>query len=95
MIGLVYLRELRDHLKSLRFQVSLAVVVLLFGLSGVIYVYKGAQLISDNAMVEAQGNRSFERMERLADVVGWHRAVSTRLESEYITGACQGSCRVR
>lgn len=85
MIGLVYLRELRDHLKSLRFQVSLAVVVLLFGLSGVIYVYKGAQLISDNAMVEAQGNRSFERMERLADVVGWHRAVSTRLESEYIT----------
>jgi len=65
VIGLVYLRELRDHLKSLRFQVSLAVVVLLFGLSGVIYVYKGAQLISDNAMVEAQGNRSFERMERL------------------------------
>lgn len=85
MIGLVYLRELQDHLKSLRFQVSLAVVVLLFGLSGVIYVCKNAQLVRDNSMLEAEGNQRFDGMELVADVVRWHRALATRLETEYIT----------
>ena len=58
-MGLILLHQLRDNLRSLRFQTGLAVLLLLFLANGVIYTCRLERLIREDATIVAgdQGER--------------------------------------
>ena len=60
MITTLYLHQLAEHLKSLRLQVSLIVVVGLFAASGGIYVYKYLRLADLAPIVQRDIERRYE-----------------------------------
>ena len=72
MLSALYVHQLADHLKSLRVQVSLLVVVGLFAANGGIYVYKYLRLADLGPYVQRDVERRF-------DVADLNRLVDSRL----------------
>jgi hypothetical protein len=82
----IFLHQLRDHLKSFRFQLSLLMLLILFVGNGVIYTWKQAQLIDYNLNFGAENEKRYEGNKTIDQVVGqYYRILSTRLDTEFIT----------
>ena len=68
-MGALFLHQLHDHLKSLRFQLSLLVVLLFFAGNGVIYAWKMERLSRETASIAAQHERQYADSRTLRQAV--------------------------
>ncbi|MFC1525920.1 ABC transporter permease subunit [Candidatus Latescibacterota bacterium] len=81
----VFFHQLVDHLRSLRFQVSLLILVVLFATNGVIYTLKNEQLVQDNRQIQERHDREFDGIETVAQAVSqWYSTPASRLATEFI-----------
>jgi len=84
-MGAIFLHQLHDHLKSLRFQISLLVLLLFFGASGVIYTWKIDRLVEETARIETGNEQRFEELETLSQAARpWYRIITQALGTEFI-----------
>jgi ABC-type transport system involved in multi-copper enzyme maturation permease subunit len=82
----IYLHELQDQLRSLRFQVSLLVLLLFFVANGVIYTMKMGRDVEETARVTAAVEDQLAEAENLNEAVDhWHRAIGKAVGTEFIT----------
>ena len=87
-MGTVFLHQLHDNLRSLRFQVSLAVLVFFFAANGVIYTMKMARSGEQFARVSGLDEKRYERAETLSQAVdSWFKIRSPDLGIEFIAEA--------
>ena len=81
----VYFQQLLDHLKSLRFQISLLLLLILFGLNGLIYTWKHERLVENYATIHADIASTYEATDSLNRVVNrWYHLLYSRAETEFI-----------
>ena len=81
----IFLHQLRDHLRSLRFQLSLLLLLLFFVANGAVYSWKGARLVDEVGMIEATNAdryRQIDNVPQLAD--SWFRVQHKLLGTEFI-----------
>jgi len=83
-MGIIFLHQLHDHLKSLRFQVSLLLLLLLFGLNGLIFTWSKQQQITDDATIVSANNRIYEQAKTISQAVQEYRIFSNRAGIEFI-----------
>jgi ABC-type transport system involved in multi-copper enzyme maturation permease subunit len=74
----IYSHQLLDNLRSLRFQVSLVVLLLFFVLNGLVYTMKTERLVAEDQMIEADNARRYEQAETVRDAVDSGFAVLNR-----------------
>ena len=87
-MGVVFLHQLHDNLRSLRFQVSLVVLLLFFVSNGVIYVMKTDSLADEIARITDLNERRYERVETLRDAATTsYKIRSTELGTEFMAEA--------
>ena len=86
-MGTVFLQQLRDNMRSLRFQVSLAVLLLFFVGNGVVYTLKIERLSAEDLAIAADVERRYER-ETLDRAVGnWYKIHDQERGTEFIAEA--------
>ena len=68
-MGAIFLHQLRDNLQSLRFQISLAILLLFFGANGVIYTMKTGNLADEVTRITRLNEDRYGRVETTADAV--------------------------
>ncbi len=56
----IFLHQLHDHLKSLRFQLSLVLLIAFFAANGLVYGWKAERLVDEVGRVEAESARRFD-----------------------------------
>lgn len=84
----ILLLTLADNLRSLRFQLSLVVLLGFFVGNGFIYSWKGERLAIENAQVAAAGDDNYAAIETLSDAVGKrYRILSYHTGTEFIAEA--------
>lgn len=84
----IYLHELQDQLRSLRFQVSLVVLLAFFVANGVIYAMKMAREVEESARITADVEDRLTGAETIgAAASNWFRAVGEPTGTEFITEA--------
>ena len=66
-MGPIFLHQLRDNLLSLRFQVSLIILLLFFGANGVIYTMKTGNLSEEVARITKLNEERYGRVETTGD----------------------------
>lgn len=69
-MGTIYLQQLRDNIRSLRFQVSLAVLLGFFVLNGVIYTMKTERLATEDQKIEVDNARRYDETETVNSAAG-------------------------
>lgn len=82
-MGALFLHQLHDHLQSLRFQLSLLLVLLFFAGNGVIYAWKMERLSTETAGIVAQHERQYTAVETLDQAAAqtyWALARATGIE---------------
>ncbi|MFC1526443.1 ABC transporter permease [Candidatus Latescibacterota bacterium] len=80
--------QLGDNLRSLRFQVSLVVLLLFFVCNGLIYTMKVERLTSEDQTIEADNARRYEQVETLGSAVDNSYAILNRATgTEFIAEA--------
>lgn len=65
----IFLHQLHDHLKSLRFQAGVAALLLFFGTNGVVYIYKADRVRREVERLEAENARRYEQVTDLSSAV--------------------------
>ncbi|MFC1526412.1 ABC transporter permease subunit [Candidatus Latescibacterota bacterium] len=84
-MGPVFLHRLFDHLKSLRFQVSLVVLLLFFVANGLIYSLKANRLVDELGRIDADNESTYAQVETVGDAVGtWFSVASHPLGTEFV-----------
>ena len=63
----IFLHQLRDNLQSLRFQISLVILLLFFGANGVIYTMKTGNLADEVTRITRLNEERYGRVETTAD----------------------------
>jgi ABC-type transport system involved in multi-copper enzyme maturation permease subunit len=87
-VGAIFLHQLRDNLRSLRFQSGLAVLLLFFAANGVIYTLKTGRLAGEEAAVAAGDQPDAGAAQTVQDAAGaWSRARSRPAGTEFIAEA--------
>jgi ABC-type transport system involved in multi-copper enzyme maturation permease subunit len=84
----IYLHQLHDNLRSLRFQVSLAVLMLFFVCNGMVYTMKVERLNTEDRAIEADDERRYERVESTAGAAdNWYKIMAQERGTEFIAEA--------
>ncbi len=84
----IFLHQIHDNLRSLRFQVSLAILLLFFVANGIIYALKIDRLVAEDAKIQSDLDRQFETVETLSDGVGnWYKILSPATGTEFMAEA--------
>ena len=65
----IFLHQLHDHLKSLRFQLSLVLLVAFFAANGLVYGWKAERLVDEVGRVEAESARRFDGVSDLGGML--------------------------
>ena len=65
----IYLHQLHDHLKSLRFQLSLVLLVAFFAANGLVYGWKAERLVDEVGRVEAESARRYDGVSDLGGLL--------------------------
>ena len=82
---IVFLHQLRDHLKSLRLQVGLLVVLVFFAANGLVYSWKVQRVEVEEVTIRAANERRYEGITSVPDATGrWYRVNNRPLGSEFI-----------
>ncbi len=66
-MGPIFLHQLRDNLLSLRFQISLIILLMFFGANGVIYTMKTGNLSEEVARITKLNEERYGRVETTGD----------------------------
>lgn len=81
----VFLHQLHDHLKSLRFQVSLMVLLLFFVGNGVVYTWRMERLIGEIDQLEARDRNGYKQIKTLDLAIRTtYQGVNRPLGTEFI-----------
>jgi len=84
----IFLRQLHDNLRSLRFQLGLVVLLLFFAANGFIYSWKMTQQVDEDARIQADVERIFEGTTTVAEAVDQRfKVLSEPLGTEFISEA--------
>lgn len=84
----IFLHQLHDNLRSLRFQVSLGILLLFFVANGIVYALKIDRLVAEDAEIQSDLDRQFETIETLSDGVGnWYKILSPPAGTEFMAEA--------
>lgn len=84
----IYLQQLRDNQRSLRFQVSLVVLVLFFVCNGLVYTMKIERLIEEDRIIEAEDQRRYDQVTTVgAAAEHWYRLLNQETGVEFIAEA--------
>jgi ABC-type transport system involved in multi-copper enzyme maturation permease subunit len=84
----IFLHQIHDNLRSLRFQVSLGILLLFFVANGVIYALKIDRLVAEDAQIQADLDRRLETIETLSDGVGnWYKILTPPAGTEFMAEA--------
>ena len=87
-MGPIFRLTLADNLRSLRFQLSLVVLLCFFVGNGLVYTWKGERLGIENEQVAAAGEKVYESVESVSDAVGKrYRIISYHTGTEFIAEA--------
>lgn len=87
-MGVILLHQLRDNLRSLRFQSGLAVLLLFFLANGVIYSYRLERLTREDATIAAGDQRDAGQASTVQAAAGhWFRGHSRPVGTEFIAEA--------
>ncbi len=68
-MGDVFLHQLHDNLRSLRFQTSLIVLLLFFVGNGIVYTYKMGRALKETVQAERSDESRYEAVETLRQAV--------------------------
>lgn len=81
----ILLQQLREHLRSLRFQVSLVLLLLFFLANGLVYAWKTERVTQEMATIRADADQLYERARTVSAAVGqYYQALSYPLGTEFI-----------
>jgi ABC-type transport system involved in multi-copper enzyme maturation permease subunit len=87
-MGVIFLHQLRDSLRSLRFQTGLTVLLLFFLANGLIYTYRLERLAREDATIEAGDQRDAGTAHTVREALGqWYRGHSRPVGTEFIAEA--------
>lgn len=87
-MGAVFLHQLHDNLRSLRFQVSVAVLLLFFVSNGLIYAMKIDRLDQEDRMIDAAQEERYSRAETVGDAADdWFQIINRATGTEFIAEA--------
>ena len=82
----IYFHQLHDHLRSLRFQASLVVLLLFFVANGVLYTFKADRVDEETKRLESENNRRYEEVTDLGSAVdATYRFLLRPLGTEFIS----------
>lgn len=77
-----------DNLRSLRFQLSLVLLLVFFVGNGLVYTWKGERVAVENQQVAAAGEKVYESVETVSDAVGKrYRILSYQTGTEFMAEA--------
>ncbi len=77
-----------DNVRSLRFQLSLVLLVIFFVGNGLVYTWKGERVAIENQQVAAAGEKVYESVETVSDAVGKrYRILSYQAGNEFMAEA--------
>ena len=81
----VFVRELQDNLKSLRFQVSLLILLLFFIANGLVYGLKIERTDQESSRLRAVDGQRYDSAQTVRDVADrWYRIQSDPVGTEFI-----------
>ena len=81
----IFLLQLRDNQRSLRFQVSLVVLLLFFVCNGLVYTMKMERLIVEDQAIEAADERRYDQVGTVGEAVGnWYKILNQETGTEFI-----------
>ena len=81
----IFLHQLHDHLKSLRFQISLLVLLLFFVVNGLVFAWRAERLAIEMGHLSQENERRYEEVATVAQAAGnWYRFTSQQLGTEFI-----------
>ena len=84
-MGPVFLHQLHDHLKSLRFQISLIILLVFFLINGLVFAWRSERMAIEMGHLNRENERRFEEVASLNQAVGnWYRFTSQPLGTEFI-----------
>ena len=87
-MGAIFQLTLADNLRSLRFQLSLVILLLFFIGNGLVYTWKGERVAIENEQVAAAGEKVYASVETVSDAVGKrYRILSYQTGTEFIAEA--------
>lgn len=84
-MGIVFLHQLHDNLRSLRFQLSLLVLLLFFAANGAIYALKGNRLAAEEARIQADDEQRYAGVATVRQAADtWYKIHSPATGAEFI-----------
>ena len=84
----IFLRQLHDNFRSLRFQLGLLALLLFFSVNGFVYSWKMEQQIEEDARILADVERTYDEITSVADLTNQRFKVLARpLGTEFISEA--------
>jgi ABC-type transport system involved in multi-copper enzyme maturation permease subunit len=84
-MGLVFLHQVHDNLKSLRFQLGLLVLLLFFAANGAIYALKGTRLAVEEARIRADDESRYTAAQSVRQAAGaWLKIHSPATGTEFV-----------
>ena len=93
-MGTVFFHQLQDHLKSLRLQISLGILLLFFCVNALVFLWKAERLQLEMTQVIEGNAERYEQAETIGDAVQrWYRSTAYPLDTEFIAEA--GASRLR
>ena len=79
---------LADNLRSLRFQLSLVILLAFFIGNGLVYTWKGERVSTENEQVATAGEKVYESIETVSDAVGKrYRILSYQTGTDFMAEA--------
>jgi ABC-type transport system involved in cytochrome c biogenesis permease component len=87
-MGPIFFLTLADNLRSLRFQLSLVLLLVFFVGNGLVYTWKGERVAVENEQVAAAGEKVYESIESVSDAVSKrYRIISYQTGTEFMAEA--------
>ena len=84
----IFQLTLADNLRSLRFQLSLVILLIFFIGNGLIYTWKGERVGIENEQIAAASEKVYESIETVSDAVGKrYRILSYQTGTEFMAEA--------
>ncbi|NKB67323.1 MAG: ABC transporter permease subunit [Candidatus Latescibacteria bacterium] len=84
----IYLHQIHDNLRSLRFQVSLGVLLLFFVCNGLVYIMKTDRLLHEDQVIAADNTRRYEEAETVSAATdSWYSLLNPATGTEFIAEA--------
>ena len=87
-MGTIFVHQLHDHLKSLRFQIGLLILLVFFCINGLVFFWKIERTAIEMDRVNKGNEDRYQRVETVSQAVNnWYRVTNPPLETEFMVEA--------